>query len=423
MSRAGPAVELVTIGDELVLGELVDSNGAWLGRRLAAAGIRVARRTTVGDDEGAIRDAVRDALGRTGAVVCTGGLGPTRDDRTRPAVARLFGRALRVDDAVLEHIRALFERRGREMPAANRTQAEVPEGATVFPNREGTAPGLALEDGAGRVAILLPGVPREMRSLVEEHALPFLLARWPARARPILHRVVRTTGIAESTLAERIDDLVDGFRPLTVAFLPGFDGVDLRLTSWGALDAGEAVLALDAAEAALRGRLDDYVYGTDGADLAAGVGAELARRRRTLALAESCTGGLIAKRLTDVPGASAYFLAGAVTYADRTKEELLGVRRETLAAHGAVSEETAREMAEGARRAAAADYAVSVTGIAGPTGGTPEKPVGTVWICVAGPGGTDARRLQLAGDREEIRERSAQAALALLWRRVRREPA
>lgn len=418
MSPGQAAVELITIGDELLLGQLVDTNSAWLGRRLGEEGIRIARRSTVGDDAAAIRDAVRGALERTGAAICTGGLGPTRDDVTRPAVAELFGRALRIDDDVLATIQARFAALGREMPANNVIQAEVPDGATVLTNRRGTAPGLALEDDAGRLVILLPGVPAEMRGLVEEEVVPLLRRRWPVADRPILYRVVRTTGIPESTIAERIDDLFDAFRPLTIAFLPGFAGVDVRITSWGALDADQALLRLDEAEAVLRERLDGSVYGTDDDDLAVALGNELSRRGKTLALAESCTGGLIGKRLTDAAGASTFVLGGVVAYSNSIKERLLGVRPDTLAAHGAVSGETATEMAKGARRAFNADYAVSVTGIAGPGGGTPEKPVGTVWIGIAGADLLDARRLLLRGDREEVRERAAQAALALAWKHV-----
>ncbi|HEX7117345.1 MAG TPA: competence/damage-inducible protein A [Longimicrobiales bacterium] len=421
MSGGAPAIELVAIGDELLLGDRVDTNSVWLARRLAAEGIRVARRATVGDDADAISDAVRDALYRTGAVLCTGGLGPTSDDLTRPAVARVFGRALHVDEDVVSHIRARFASLGREMPDSNRVQAQVPEGAIVLPNAWGTAPALALEDEAGRCAVLLPGVPREMERLVEAHVLPYLRRRWPGAAWPVLHRTIRTTGISESLLADRVAELADSFRPLTLAFLPGYAGVDLRLTSWGTLDREEAGRRLDEAEAALRERLEGYVYGTDDADLATVVGHALKRRGQTLALAESCTGGLIAKRITDAAGASTFFLGGIIAYANGCKQSLLGVRAETLAAHGAVSEETAREMAEGARRVIGADFAVAVTGIAGPGGGSPEKPVGTVWICVAGPDRTEARRVRLPGDREEVRERGAQAALALLWRHLGEE--
>ena len=418
-SNVAPAVEIVTIGDELLLGETVDHNSAWLGRVLASAGIRVRRRATVGDDAAGIRDAVGQALERTGVVLCTGGLGPTRDDLTKPVVAELFGRDLVLDEALLEQLDRRFSERGIRMAAINRTQAEVPRGATVFPNSRGTAPGLALEDAEGRLAILLPGVPHEMRALVLEHVLPFLQARWPARGRPIVHRRLRTTGIPESTLAERIDDLVAGFAPLAVAFLPAATGVDIRLTSWGALDEAEAVRAIDAAEALLRERIGRYIYGRDDEDLVDAVAREMTARGLTLALAESCTGGLVAKRLTDRPGASDYLFGGVVAYANRAKEVFLGVRPETLAAHGAVSEETAREMVEGALRTTGADAALAITGIAGPGGGTEAKPVGTVWIAAALGDRRDVRRFRFGGDREEIRERSAQAALAMLYTMLR----
>lgn len=416
---AAPAVEIVTIGDELLLGETVDHNSAWLGRVLAAAGIRVRRRATVGDDAASIRAAVEEALDRTGVALCTGGLGPTRDDLTKPVVAELFGRELVLDEALLEQLSSRFSERGIRMAAVNRTQAEVPRGAVVFPNSRGTAPGLALEDDRGRLAVLLPGVPHEMRALMLEHVLPFLRARWPAGGRPIVHRRLRTTGIPESTLAERIDDLVAGFEPLTVAFLPSPTGVDIRLTSWGALDEAAAARALDAAEELLRGRVGRYIYGRDDEDLVDAVARELTARGLTLALAESCTGGLVAKRLTDRPGASEYLFAGIVAYANGAKEAFLGVRPETLAEHGAVSEETVREMVEGALRTTGADAALAITGVAGPGGGTAAKPVGTVWIAAALGDRRDVRRFRFGGDREEIRERSAQAALAMLYRMLR----
>lgn len=414
-----PALEIVTIGDELLLGETVDHNSAWLGRVLASVGIRVCRRATVGDDAAGIRDAVGQALERTGAVLCTGGLGPTRDDLTKPVVAELFGRELVLDEALLEQLNRRFSERGIRMAALNRSQAEVPRGATVFPNSRGTAPGLGLEDAEGRLAILLPGVPHEMRALVAEQVLPFLQARWPGRGRPIVHRRLRTTGIPESTLAERIDDLVAGFAPITVAFLPAATGVDIRLTSWGALDEAEAVRAINAAEALLRERIGRYIYGRDDEDLVDAVARVLTARGLTLALAESCTGGLVAKRLTDRPGASRYLFGGVVAYADRAKESFLGVQVQTLAAHGAVSEETAREMVEGALTTTGADAALAITGIAGPEGGTEAKPVGTVWIAAALGGRRDVRRFRFGGDRDEIRERSAQAALAMLYTMLR----
>lgn len=422
-ARARPEVEVVTIGDELLLGETVDGNAAWLGRTLAASGIRVSARATVGDDPPAIREAAARSLERTGTVLCTGGLGPTLDDVTKPVLADLFGRPLVLDDEVLDHIRRRFETRGLPMPDINRGQAEVPEGATVFMNPRGTAPGLALEDEGGRVAILLPGVPAEMRVLVEGQVLPYLERRWPEGRRPIVHRVLRTTGIPESALAERVDDIVRDLPGLGVAFLPSTTGVDLRLTSWGALPPGEAEAALDAALERLRARVGSAVYtvGTEG--LTEVVGRILRERGLTLAVAESCTGGLLGKRLTDVPGSSEYFVGGVIAYADDAKVSMLGVRPETLAATGAVSGETAREMAEGARVRLGAGAALAITGVAGPGGGTEEKPVGTVWVAAATAEGSRAEHRRFAGDRGEVRDRSAQAALELLRRTLTREGA
>ncbi|MGH7507325.1 MAG: competence/damage-inducible protein A [Longimicrobiales bacterium] len=416
MTRSRPAVEIVTIGTELVLGTTPESNGAWLGRTLAAAGVVVTRRTAVPDDHAAIRAAVEDALRSTGIVLCTGGLGPTRDDFTKPVVADLYGVGLEVDERWLAVVRQRFEERGIAMPASNRSQAEVPRGALLFPNAHGTAPGLALDDAGRGLTILLPGVPAEMQALVEEHVLPFLLARFQDLPNPIVSRVIRTTGISESVLAERIDDLVDGVAPLTLAFLPAFTGEDLRLTSWGAFPAGTAEQLLDRAEQALRERLGAAVYGTGDADLATVVGERLRARRLTLAVAESCTGGLVAKRLTDAAGASDFFLAGWVSYSNAAKAALLGVAPALIERHGAVSEPVVRAMADGARAAAGADCAIAITGIAGPGGGSPDKPVGTVWIAVAMGTTVTARGLLLGGDRGEIRERSAQAVIALLLR-------
>jgi nicotinamide-nucleotide amidase len=294
----------------------------------------------------------------------------------------------------------------------------VPAGATVFPNPRGTASGLALEDGRG-FAILLPGVPSEVHALLDGSVLEWLVRRFPDRAGPVLHRQVRTTGIAESILAERIDDITTSLAPLTLAFLPHASGVDLRLTAWGDLPEAEARSRLDAAADALAGRLARWVYARDDQDMVDAVAARLTARGLRLALAESCTGGLIAKRITDRPGASDFLVAGIVSYANDAKTALLGVRPETLAAHGAVSGETAREMVEGVRRATGAAAGIAVTGIAGPDGGSQEKPVGTVWVAAALGGRTEVVHHQLLGDRIEIRERAAQAALALLLRLLR----
>ena len=377
-------VELVTVGTELLLGFTVDTNGAEIGRALAAAGVRVARRTAVPDDVAAIRDAVAAALRRTGAVITTGGLGPTADDITKSAVAALFGARLVFDPAVWASLEARFARFGRVPTANNRGQAEVPEGADVLPNRWGTAPGLWLE-GAPGLVVMLPGVPVEMRNLLSSAVLPRLAARGGAGV--IRSVTVRTTGIAESTLAERLGDVDERIAPLSLAYLPGLGSVDLRVTAWN-LPADEADRRLADAAALLAERAGEHAYGGGDDDLAAIVLAELRRRRLTIAVAESCTGGLLGGRLTTVPGSSSQFLGGIVAYADQAKQRLLGVPADLLAASGAVSEPVAREMALGAIRALDADVAVSLTGIAGPDGGTPEKPVGTVWLGFALPGGS-----------------------------------
>ena len=405
-------LEVVTIGTELVLGLTPDTNAAELGRALGAAGAEIVRHVSVPDRPAAIRAAIADALERTGFVVVTGGLGPTHDDMTKHEVAALFGTPLRLDDAVLRSLEARFRRLGRPMPAVNRTQAEVPEGATVLPNPRGTAPGLWLEDTRGRVAVLLPGVPSEMRGLLVDEVLPRVAQR-SGGGRVVLSRTLRTTGVPESALAERIGPVEQDLAPLTLAYLPSVDGVDLRLTAWS-LAPDEAEHRLAEAGAQLRARLEEHYYGQDGADLAAVV-LDLLRGQR-LAVAESCTGGLVAARITAVPGASAVFAGGVVAYDDAVKRDLLNVPAATLEAHGAVSEETVRAMAEGAQRRFAAGAAIAVTGIAGPAGGTPEKPVGTVWLAARLGADTRAVKRVFPGDRGEIRARAAQAALDLLRR-------
>lgn len=420
-TRTRPQLEIVTIGNELLLGETVDSNAAWLGRRLSAEGIRVVRRATVGDRAADIREAVSTALDRSGAVLCTGGLGPTRDDVTKKVVAELFGVPLRLDEAMLERLRRRFEELGRaSMAESNRTQAEVPEGATVFENARGTAPGLAIQREDGGVVVLLPGVPGEMRGLVEDHVLGYLRRLWPERNRPIRHRTVRTTGMPESELADRLDPVLADLMPLDVAFLPSPVGVDLRLTSWAALPESDVDAAFEAAERRLRELIGRSVYGTDDVDLADAVAERMRAAGATLAAAESCTGGLIAQRLTDRAGASDFFVGGVVAYSNAAKAALLDVDAADIERDGAVSESVVRAMARGAAAGFGSDCAIAVTGVAGPGGGTEEKPVGTVWIAALVRDRVEARLLRLPGDRAEVRERTAQAALALLWRELGR---
>ena len=405
-------LEVVTIGTELLLGQIIDTNAAELGRALAAAGVEVVRHISVADRPEAIRAAVAEALDRTGFVLTTGGLGPTRDDITKREVARLFGKTVELDPAVLGALEERFRRLGRVMPAINRTQAEVPAGATVLPNPRGTAPGLWVED-RGRVVVMLPGVPSEMRGLLAEEVLPRLAQRTAGTV--VRSRTVRTTGIAESALAERVGPIETEIAPLTLAYLPSTDGVELRVTAWG-LRAEEAESRLATVTRQLRERASEHYYGEDGADLAAVVLDQLRARRARLVVAESCTGGLVSGRITAVPGASDVFIGAVVAYDNVVKSGMLDVLPELLETHGAVSEPVVRAMAEGVQRQFAVDAAIAVTGIAGPTGGTADKPVGTVWLAARHGSETRALKRILPGDRGEIRARAAQAALDLLRR-------
>jgi nicotinamide-nucleotide amidase len=407
-------IELVTIGTELLLGMTVDTNGAEIAAGLSAHGVRVTRRTSVADSGDEIRDAVADSLRRTGAVLTTGGLGPTRDDITKKVVADLFDAPLDFDDSVWQALLDRFARLERKPAESNRSQAEVPRGATVLPNRWGTAPGLWLEGKAGLV-IMLPGVPLEMRRLLEHEVIPRLAHR--GRQSVIRSLLVRTSGIPESTLAEKIGNVEAEIAPITLAYLPGLEGVDLRLSAWG-FPPDEADRRLSAAAALVRRRAGESVYGEGDADLAALVLERARAHGVRLAVAESCTGGLVGARLTEIPGSSDVFVGGVIAYDNELKQNLLAVPQVLLAEHGAVSEPVARAMVAGAVTTFGVRGAVAVTGVAGPGGGSSEKPVGTVWLATQLDGEVLSQRSMFPGSRYEIRARAAQAALLLLYRRL-----
>ena len=416
-------VELVTIGNELLLGFTLDSNGAHLARELAAIGVSILRRTSVGDEATAIAAVVREALDRTGAVITTGGLGPTSDDLTKPSVAAVFGRSMRLDEGILEALRQRWISRGwgTELPAANTQQAMIPDGASILVNRHGSAPGIWLEDERARWVAMLPGVPREMRGMFADELLPKLRERLGASATAVVvSRTVRTTGISESLLADTLKPVESALAGLSLAFLPGWAGVDLRLTSRGR-SAGESAARLDSAAAVLRTAIGSSVYGAETDDLARAVLERLRTAGMTLVVAESCTGGLLGSRITAIPGSSHFFLGGVIAYSNEVKATHLGVGDNTLIKHGAVSEATAREMASGVRARYRADLAVSITGVAGPDGGTPEKPVGTVCVAVDLRGVLTSARRQLIGDREEVRLRSTQWALDMVRQALDRD--
>ena len=411
-------IEVVTIGDELLLGYTIDTNAAHLARTLAAEGVEISRRTTVGDTADAIAAAVREGLERAGAVIMTGGLGPTSDDLTKPSIAALFGRGMVLDEAHLAWMEERFTRLfQRPMPAANRQQAMLPEGARKLRNNHGSAPGIWLEDDRGRWVAMLPGVPREMRGMLGDTLIPLIRERLGDDRRVIRSRTLRTTGVGESFIADRVAAIDGGVGDAGLAYLPNAEGTDLRLTVRGAAP-DEAERRLAASADRLRGVVGDAVYGEDGADLAAVV-LDLCRARGlTIGVAESCTGGLLGARLTAIPGSSDVVVGGVIAYSNGLKTSLLGVPERLLEKQGAVSEPVVRALASGAREATGASIGVGITGIAGPGGGTEEKPVGTVWIASDLNGAVEARRLRLIGDRAEVRQRAAQAALEMVRRRL-----
>lgn len=409
---------IISIGTELTLGQSVDTNAAWLAEQLAGQGVRCERQITVPDELAPLRDTLRQAASACDLVLATGGLGPTDDDLTRPALAEAAGVPLEIDAASLEQIRAFFVRRGIEMPERNRRQALIPRTGRAVANTCGTAPGVYVElDGTPCYA--LPGVPFEMKTMVRSEVLPHVRA--VAAGRVLRSRRLRCFGMGESAIGERLSDLMVPGRNPSVGTTAELGVITVRInTSGESMEAADRLA--DATETEARARLGNVVFGRDEETLASVVGAQLAARGETVSTAESCTGGLIAKLLTDVPGSSAYYVGGAVTYANELKEGMLGVPTALLASAGAVSEPVARAMAEGARRAFSTTYALSATGIAGPSGGTPDKPVGLVFFGLAIATSVTVREVRFGSDapRTVIRERAARTALNLLRLRVTR---
>lgn len=433
-------VELINTGSELMLGRVLNTHQQWLCRRLADLGYVVTRQVAVADTARDIEAAVREALSRADLVITTGGLGPTSDDITRDMIAQLLGKKLHPDASIARHIENFFAARKRPMPPSTLVQAMVPEGAIVLPNPNGTAPGLAMkvedgrwrmEDGKPDVApssilhsppspqpnwlIMLPGPPRELRPMFNDAVAPLLKQEVPLDGEFIC-RTLRTVGIGESQAADRIGGLLQDAlaRGLELGYCAHIGAVDVRLAAPGA----QAAALVQQAEAIVRAELGKHIFGEDDETLEAVIVRLLTDRKQTLALAESCTGGGLANRLTNVPGVSAVLLASLVTYANAAKQKFVGVRAETLAAHGAVSEAIALEMAAGARRETGADYALSVTGIAGPGGGSEAKPVGTVFIGFASATENFALKQFNPFDRETFKQVTTTQALEILRRRI-----
>ncbi len=404
-------INLINIGDELLIGQVVNTNASWMSAYLNENGMRVCRVFIIADNADEIKNALQQAMSTADAVIITGGLGPTKDDITKHTLCSFFSSQLVSHEPSLENVRRIFEQRNYPMTPLNEAQALVPECCRVLLNKWGTAPGMWFEKD-GRVVVSLPGVPSEMKGLMREEVVPLLQEKFSVES--IYHKNVLIFGIGESFLSDKIEQwelaLPENIR---LAYLPKDGVVRLRLSAFGS-DSVKLQQQVACEVEKLRAIVGEYIFGYDDDTLESVIGKLLAERGLTLATAESCTGGTIAQLLTSVSGASAYYMGGVVAYANEAKEQLLGVKRATLEQYGAVSRQTAEEMALGAKQRFATDCAVATTGIAGPTGGTKEKPVGTVWIAVATPSGVEAQCFMFGGDRAKNAMRASYQALRWL---------
>jgi nicotinamide-nucleotide amidase len=408
---------IITIGDEILIGQIVDTNTASIARKLNAIGIAIKEKTSIGDQAEEIKSCVGRALHNSKVIIITGGLGPTKDDITKTTLAEMFHSKLIYNETEGEHIRQLLARRNIPFTELNRGQALVPECCTVLHNAHGTAPGMWFDTEEGNIVISLPGVPFEMEHLMDDVVIPRLKEQLTLRS--IVHKTLITRGIPESILAERIERWEDELPEyMHLAYLPAPNIVRLRLSAYD-IEKQEAESAIEAEFQKLRDIIGDNIVGWEGATLEQQVHDILTRHTLTLAVAESCTGGTIASKFTAMAGASAYFLAGVVAYANSAKSNILGVNGEDIAREGAVSKIVAQQMAEGIRRVAGADYAIATTGIAGPSGGSEAKPVGTVWIAVATPQGTIATMRNCGTDRSQIISRASAYAIEMLYDEIK----
>ena len=415
-------VEIVTIGTEILLGQLVDTNSAFVARTLADHGVDVYLKHSVGDNAARLEALLRAALERADGVITTGGLGPTVDDLTKEAVAAAVGTGLELHEPSVRAIEARFAALGRPGPISenNRRQAILPAGALVLENPHGTAPGFIARRRDGKFVACMPGVPREMKPMLAERLVPWLVAEYGLRE-AIYTRTLHTVGIPESEVDSRIEALFRTLENPKIAVLAHEFKVDVKIMA-KAPDLASAQALIAPVEAELRARIGHGIFGSDDETLESAIVKRLSARGATIATAESITGGGLADALVRVPGASAVFRGGIVAYDDAIKTGLLGVPEELLREHGAVSEQVARAMAQGARARLETDFAVATTGIAGPSGATAEKPVGLVWFALAGPGGhVETRRVTLPGSRDDVRRRAVIAGLNLTWRQVERE--
>lgn len=410
--------EIITIGDEILLGQIVDTNSAWIAQELFAQQIQIQQITSITDQENHILEALHDAASRADIIICTGGLGPTKDDVTKYTAAKYFNTTLVHNPEVMEHVQQIFHRFGRTMPEINKGQAEVLAIADVLFNDWGTAPGMWVEKD-GKVYVFLPGVPFEMKNLMTYRVLPKL--RDYKTEEKVVNKYILTVGVGESHLAEHIAEIEDQFPPhIHLAYLPKIGLVRLRLTATGT-DLDKLEEEAEGWKDKLVERIGNAVVATEDVSFEEVIVQAFAERGKTLATAESCTGGNIARLITEIPGSSKMFQGAVVAYANEVKMHVLGVQEETLIAHGAVSEETVIQMAKGVQQKLNVDYAIATSGIAGPDGGSAEKPVGTVWVAIAGPNEVKTKLFHFHHDRLINIERTTAQALLLLWNLFQQE--
>jgi nicotinamide-nucleotide amidase len=403
--------EIITIGDEILIGQIVDTNAAWIAEQFNLSGIKIYQITSVQDDNEHIKGALKNAEEKVDLVILTGGLGPTKDDITKHTLCEYFNTKMVFHEPTFEHIKQRFKNRNIDLNKLNRDQALVPETCTVLPNKAGTAPGMWFEKN-DTIFVSVPGVPFEMKYLVENEILPRLQNNGKTKA--IFHKTVQTQGLPESMLAQRIENWENSLpKNIKLAYLPNPMSVRLRLSAMGR-DLNELKRQVQDEIERLKQLIPDYIFGFGNETLAEVIGRILLEKGQTLAVAESCTGGYISHLITSIPGSSGWFKGGVTAYSNEIKQNLLGVSENSLRSYGAVSEQVVREMAEGARKKLHADFAVATSGIAGPTGGTKEKPVGTVWIAVATPAKTITEKFVFGDNRERNIIRSSQTALQLL---------
>jgi nicotinamide-nucleotide amidase len=389
---------IITIGDELLIGQVIDTNSAWIGTELNDLGVQVIERISIGDDHDAIIHALNEAVSKSRIVLMTGGLGPTKDDITKKAIADFFGDKMVFHEPTWDRIQRLFKRWGRETTEEHREQCYMPSHAELLPNKMGTAPGMMFRHGEV-IIVSMPGVPYEMKYIMEHSIFPLLKSM--NEGYEIYHRTIRTIGEGESRLAFKINDLVEALPDhIKVAFLPSLGQVRIRLTGRGS-NVKQLKESVDHQVGIISERLKDYVFGYDVETIEEVIGKLAKARKLTIGLAESCTGGSISSRIVSVSGASEYYAGGIVSYSNEIKMSVLGVKEETLEQYGAVSEETVIEMALGAREVLNCDIAFSISGIAGPNGGTPDKPVGTVWMACTDGKRTETYLLKAGKDREK----------------------